>query len=118
MAREMVEPTGALDDIIQTHMRPMSMTLFSVVADLLDGKADDHTLRLCSMSVVSQVLFYHHCRPVVMRMFPDMKFDAEGIEEISAHITRFSLVAIREQAARKVRSAKSVKPVKSRKTAK
>jgi hypothetical protein len=50
------------------------------------------------MSVVSQILFYHHCRPVVMRMFPDMKFNTASVEKLAAHITRFSLAAIRDMA--------------------
>lgn len=56
------------------------------------------TRRLCSVSVVSQVLFYHHCRPVVVRVFPDLKFDADGIAELADHITNFSVAAIKAAA--------------------
>jgi AcrR family transcriptional regulator len=97
MAREMTEPTGALDDIVKENIRPMSVVLRAILTDLLGRKANEKTLRLCSMSVVSQVLFYHHCRPVVSRLFPDMKFNAAGIDELAGHITRFSLAGIREQ---------------------
>ncbi|MDB6021432.1 MAG: transcriptional regulator, TetR family [Pedosphaera sp.] len=100
MAREMIEPTGALDEIVSENIRPMAVVLTGIVGDLLP-KSDVETRRLCAMSVVSQVLFYHHCRPVVMRMFPDMKFDQKGIEKLAAHITRFSLTAIRDLAKKK-----------------
>ena len=98
MAREMIEPTGALDAIVKETIRPMADILKSIMGDLLGPKADEETKRLCSMSVVSQVLFYHHCRPVVMRMFPDMKFNEAAIEKLTAHITCFSLAAIKEMA--------------------
>lgn len=98
MAREMVEPTEALDEIVRDNIRPMALALTAIMTDLLGPKAPEATRRLCAMSVVSQVLFYHHCRPVVLRMFPDMKFDAAGIETLTAHITRFSLAAIHELA--------------------
>jgi AcrR family transcriptional regulator len=98
MAREMIEPTDALDQIVQENIRPMSGVLFSIMEELLGRKADVETRRLCAMSIVSQVLFYHHCRPVVTRMFPDMKFDQAGIEKLTAHITRFSLAAINDLA--------------------
>lgn len=101
MAREMIEPTGALDEIVKENIRPMSVVLISIIGDLLGKKADDETRRLCAMSVVSQVLFYHHCRPVVMRMFPDMKFNGPGIEKLTAHITRFALAGIREMGGKK-----------------
>lgn len=95
MAREMIEPTGALDAIVKEGIRPMSGALMAIVGDLLGRKADEKTRRLCAMSVVSQVLFYHHCRPVVVRIFPEMKFDEKSVEELAEHITAFSLAAIR-----------------------
>lgn len=101
MAREMIEPTGALDEIVKENIRPMSQVLIVIVGDLLGRKADEETRRLCAMSVVSQVLFYHHCRPVVTRMFPDLKFNTAAIENLTAHITRFSLAAIHEMAKKK-----------------
>src|SRR3954469_25958549 len=77
MAREMIEPTGALDAIVKEDVGPMAAVLTSIVGDLLGPGADPEKRRLCGMSVVSQVLFYHHCRPVVVRLFPGMKFNAE-----------------------------------------
>ncbi|HXC97896.1 MAG TPA: CerR family C-terminal domain-containing protein [Verrucomicrobiae bacterium] len=94
MAREMMEPTGALDAIVREDIRPMSALLVSIVSELLGAEADDATKRLCANSVVSQALFYHHCRPVVVRIHPDLKFDRAGIERLTEHITRFSLAAI------------------------
>jgi len=40
------------------------------------------------------VRLFHHCRPVVVRMFPNMKFDATRVAELADHISRFSLLAI------------------------
>jgi AcrR family transcriptional regulator len=91
MAREMVEPTSALDVIVREGMRSMSSVLLTIMNDLLGPKANDETKRLCAMSVVSQVLFYKHCRPVITRMFPDMKYDEAALEQLTAHVTRFSL---------------------------
>jgi AcrR family transcriptional regulator len=98
MAREMIEPTGALDEIVKENIRPMATVLIGIVGDLLGRNRDQETLRYCAMSVVSQILFYHHCRPVVMRMFPDLKFNTAAIEKLTTHITRFSLAAIKEMA--------------------
>lgn len=100
MAREMIEPTGALDEIVRENIRPMAGLLEDIMTGLVGRKVDAGTRRLCSMSVVSQVLFYHHCRPVVTRMFPDMKFNAAGIEKLTEHITNFSLAAIHQLAGR------------------
>ncbi len=98
MAREMIEPTGALDEVVRENIRPMAERLMSIVGGLLGRKVEAETLHLCAMSVVSQILHYHHCRPVMMRMFPGMKFDTAAIEKLSDHITRFSLAGIKEMA--------------------
>jgi AcrR family transcriptional regulator len=100
MAREMIEPTGALDNIVKESIRPMSNVLKSIVEDLISGKTDAQTVRLCSMSVVSQVLFYHTCRPVVQRLFPAAKFTPAALEQLAEHITQFSLAAIRRMGAK------------------
>jgi TetR/AcrR family transcriptional regulator, regulator of cefoperazone and chloramphenicol sensitivity len=107
MAREMIEPTGALDSLIQEHIRPTSMILMAIVGELLGGKADAETIRLCGMSVVSQVLFYHHCRPVFGRLFPEMKFDPARLEQLADHITNFSLAAIKQLAQRQPRNTQA-----------
>jgi TetR/AcrR family transcriptional regulator, regulator of cefoperazone and chloramphenicol sensitivity len=53
-------------------------------------------VRTCSFSVVSQCVFYHHCRPVMARMFPHQtSLDAAGIEKLADHISRFSLAALK-----------------------
>src|SRR5712692_8942629 len=96
MLREMVEPTQALDDLVAAEIRPMSRRLRSIVRGVLGARASEERVRLCSMSVVSQVLFYHHCRPVTVRLHPKMKFDPISLERLAEHITQFSLAAMKE----------------------
>ena len=95
MAREMIEPTAALDSIVHTVMGRQAQAIMNIVHDLLGHSATEERCRLCGMSVVSQVLFYHNCRPVISRMVPTMKFGPKEIERLAAHITRFSLAALR-----------------------
>jgi AcrR family transcriptional regulator len=96
MAREMVDPTAALDVIVRTGIGSQARTLMLILKDLLGKKVNDEIIRACGMSIVSQVIFYHTCRPVIARMFPDLKLDAGEVERLAAHITRFSLAALRD----------------------
>jgi TetR/AcrR family transcriptional regulator, regulator of cefoperazone and chloramphenicol sensitivity len=95
MAREMVEPTAALDRLVAEAIRPQAEALRHIVTELLGGRANPSVVRLCGMSVVGQILFYCHCQPVLTRLFPDTKYDAERLDELTTHITAFSLAAIR-----------------------
>jgi len=102
MSREMIEPTGALDSLVEERIRPMAGQLRLIVAELLGCPADDERVRLCSMSVVSQCVFYHHCRSVVSRLFPKhVPQDAPSIERLADHITKFSLAAMKRLPAEK-----------------
>lgn len=98
VSREMVDPTGALDAIVVERIRPQAQHLAAIVADLLGGDPDPDLVRLCAFSVVSQCIFYHHCQPVVIRLFPEQCFSPEEIERLAGHITSFSLAAINELA--------------------
>ncbi len=105
MAREMIEPTAALDALVREQIRPMSQQLSGIVRELLGRGADEDLVRRSGMSVVSQCLFYHHCRPVITRLFPKQSFEEADINVLAAHITNFSLAALRELArGRKVKS--------------
>jgi len=77
-------------------MRPMADLLGAIVAGVLDCPVADERVRLCAFSVVSQCVFYHHCRPVVSRLFPNQPaMDLARIERLADHITRFSLAAMK-----------------------
>ena len=90
MSREMIEPTAALDSMVEERMRPMADQLCEIVAEILDCPLNDERVRLCALSVVSQCVFYHHCRPVVSRLFPkQVPHDTASIERLADHITGF-----------------------------
>ena len=96
MSREMIEPTAALDSLIVERMRPMAAQIGQIIADILDCPLNDERVRLYSFSVVSQCVFYHHCRPVLCRMFPKQQsLNKAEIARLAAHITGFSLAAMK-----------------------
>jgi TetR/AcrR family transcriptional regulator, regulator of cefoperazone and chloramphenicol sensitivity len=102
MSREMIEPSGALDSLVEERIRPMVGQLWKIVAEILGCTVNDERVRLCSFSVVSQCVFYHHCGPIVARLFPNkLPQDAESIERLADHITKFSLAAMKHLSAAK-----------------
>ncbi len=94
MAREMVEPGSALDELVEKAIRPQYLLLASIVTGLV-GALDEVEMRRACTSVVSQCLFYHHARPVLVRLFPALRLDQDEIEALSAHITAFSVGGLR-----------------------
>jgi len=94
-ARELIEPTPALDVIVDVAIRPLSQELELIVRELLGSEADDELVRLSMLSVVSQCSFYHHSRAVISRLYPSQTFAAGDIERLAHHVTRFSLAAMK-----------------------
>lgn len=114
MSREMVEPTGALDLLIKERMQPMADLLRGLVAEILDCPPDDEKVRLSCFSVVSQCVFYHHCRTMITRLFPEQRLDASVVEQLAGHIARFSLAAMKHLPDPEIPGSKSVPAARRR----
>jgi AcrR family transcriptional regulator len=96
VCREYVEPTNALDMLVEEAMRPTFALLAEIVGELLGRKAPALTVRMCCASVISQCLFFLYARHALTRLFPEQKFGTTETESIADHITRFSLSAIQD----------------------
>ena len=94
MMREMLEPTRALDLLVEEGARPLHQKLFSIVRELLGSAADDEVVRLSALSIVSQCVYYRRARPVITRLYPQQRYDSKEVERLTEHITQFSLLAI------------------------
>ena len=96
MSREMIEPTTALDALVETNIRPIAQQLELLVGKYLGPEAGNQLIVLCARSIVAQCVFYHHARPVISRLYPNQQYNLEEVERLADHITRFSLGALKE----------------------
>ena len=106
MSREMIEPTGALDSLGEERILPMARQLQQIVSEILELPISDDQVRLCSFSIVSQCVFYHHCRMMISRLFPAHRLDAVVVEDLADHIACFSLAALKHLPDAKIRKSK------------
>lgn len=95
MVREMMEPTYALDTLVENEIRPVSEQLEAIIRELLQTQVDSKLIQLCARSIVAQCIFYYHARPVINRLYPEQKYGLKDIEQVADHITRFSLCALK-----------------------
>lgn len=101
MAREFMEPTRALDMMLEETIRPTFHLLGSIVRDLLGEGASEQEVRLCCASVVGQCLHYFYARPVVERLFGLQGYSGEMKEALVEHIVSFSLRALKKKTSKK-----------------
>lgn len=95
LAREMVDPSGALDGVVQEGARPQFELLLGIVRELMGHGVSDRDAQRAALSVVSQVAFYHTCRNVLQRMLGASADGRAQIDALADHIVRFSLPALR-----------------------
>ena len=99
MTREIAEPTGMLEVIVESNVRPRFMLVKSIVQDLLGGRGTDDELRRCAWSIVGQCFFYRFGYPVLKKLHPPLTYDDPEIAAIADHIATFSLGGIKQLAA-------------------
>ena len=95
MAREMLEPSDVLDEMVQNTVRPEFEIFAKVICDITRLNRSDRRVRWCVGSVLGQALFYRHAHSVVQRLHPEQGFEQKDIEELAEHITEFSYRALR-----------------------
>ena len=102
IAREMMDPTPALDLIIEKGIKPTGQRLAAMVAELLGVPFNDDRVLQCFLSVQAQCLFYKMSKPVTFRMAPPgFEYTPKFIDALARHIAEFSLAGIRAIAAQK-----------------
>jgi TetR/AcrR family transcriptional regulator, regulator of cefoperazone and chloramphenicol sensitivity len=102
LARELMDPTPALDLIVEKGIKPTSQRMGAMVAELLGTSLDDARVWQCFMSIQAQCLFYKTGKPISVRMSPPgFKYTPEIIDVLARHIAEFSLAGIRAIAAQK-----------------
>jgi TetR/AcrR family transcriptional regulator, regulator of cefoperazone and chloramphenicol sensitivity len=94
MAHELAHPTPALSRVIDEAIRPVYSRLREIIGTILRLPADHETTRLCTISVVGQIVHYAHARPVLAQLWPALKMTPSRVEQIGNHIADFSLAYI------------------------
>ena len=101
IARETLDPTDALDNVIQEGMRPQVDLLKGLVRDFLGSNVDEQFIRRCTGSILGQCMYFHFGRPIILGTGLEATLNPDVIDELADHVTQFSLAALREIKERK-----------------
>lgn len=93
MAHELNDPTPALDMVIKQVIKPRMAYLGSVVASLIDCRANDPRVEHCVMSVQAQCLVLLNDK--IASRFQPFQMTPKRLEQVADHIATFSLAGIR-----------------------
>jgi TetR/AcrR family transcriptional regulator, regulator of cefoperazone and chloramphenicol sensitivity len=105
MAHEFAQPTPALSRVVQEVLRPMYDRLREIVGAILGVPRDHDTTRLCTHSVIGQIVHYVVARPVLARLWPELKMTPAQVDRIADHIADFSLAYLQAFKTRRGRAS-------------
>ena len=97
ITRELVEPSGAIQNIITNDILPQHRRLAALVRAIAGEGLTDEEMQQCIFSIIGQALFYAHNRLINELIAPAIRYDEAGIRHIADHIHRFTLGALKHQ---------------------
>ncbi|MCA8965491.1 MAG: CerR family C-terminal domain-containing protein [Planctomycetes bacterium] len=91
LAREIVDPTPALDAMVERSIRPMHGRLTTMVKRILPPRTKPAKLRDAVNSIIGQVLIYKHASAVLERLGAMPEETAAGLDRLIDHVVTFTL---------------------------
>src|SRR6202042_2041448 len=95
-SREFAQPTPAMSEVIDKIMRPIYDLLREVVGKIIGRPADHEQTRLCTHSVIGQMMHYIIGGQVIRCLWPEMRMTPGQIERVADHIADFSLAYLHQ----------------------
>lgn len=95
IAREMMEPTEALDLIIEKGIKPSGERLNRLVGEVLQLPPGNKRVLLCAGTIQGLCLWHRTSRPVAERLVPDLRYTPEVIDGIAEFVANFALAGLR-----------------------
>jgi AcrR family transcriptional regulator len=96
LTHEVAQPTPAMTRIINTVSRPLYNQMCEIIGTLIGLPAADEKTRLCAHSIMGQIMFYVLARPLLNRIWPDLRMTPEQMDRIANHVAEFSLAYLRQ----------------------
>jgi len=101
IAREIADPTKALDEIIRTAIVPQFTLLQKIIQQILGVSPDKVIVDRCLLSIFGQCLMFKHSRSIIDRLYPELIANDSAIQASAEHIAQFSLTALSRFAQKK-----------------
>lgn len=92
---ELAQPSPAIDHVINKMSRPLYDRFRKLIGRMIGLPIDHEKTRLCTHSVIGQIVHYAHARPFVARLWPEQKMTPKQLDRIADHIADFSLAYLR-----------------------
>lgn len=112
LIHELAQPTPAMTRVINEIGKPVYYRMLELIGTMIGLPPNHEKTRLCTHSLMGQILLYVLARPFLTRLWPELKMTPEQLNRIADHICNFTLAYLREMAPKRSPSAKRGAPAK------
>ncbi|MDZ4817677.1 MAG: CerR family C-terminal domain-containing protein [Planctomycetota bacterium] len=95
MTREILQPSGATQELVQAYIGPLFQKLQQVIAEIVPGDMPPHRRQQIAFSIIGQCVQYRAAAPIVKLLVPPEELASHfSIDALTDHITGFTLAAL------------------------
>jgi AcrR family transcriptional regulator len=95
MLHEYAHPSSATPRVVDLTLRPVYDLLRTLVGQIANLRSDSDQVRMCTHSILGQVIHYARSGPVVTALWPALKMTPEQRAMIAGHITSVTLAHLK-----------------------
>jgi TetR/AcrR family transcriptional regulator, regulator of cefoperazone and chloramphenicol sensitivity len=89
--RELIEPTGAWQEVIDNEIKPQSQAITALLQRYLGLATVDLDLQRLTAAIVSMAVHYYVCHDVVSTLTPELLADSDAIETLANRLTGYAV---------------------------
>lgn len=95
LMREVLQPTEACRQLVEGYFRPYLDVLMSIIDEMLGRRLSEHQRLKIAFSVIGQCMYYRFAGDVAAMMIDAVGVEDEfEIDDLTSHITEFSVAAL------------------------
>lgn len=94
IARELLNPSPAFDEILDKYIRPHKDLLTSIIADIMRVPTNPELLTPCAISIIGQCIYYALGSSVIKKISGNNAPSAHNLDQLADFVWQFSLGGI------------------------
>lgn len=96
IVKEVMAPTWALEELVDVQIRPSSVLLRALIADLMELPVDHPSVVRGSLCTIGQLVFHLQNKNVIQLMFPDLYERPESVAELTHFVYEYSVAGLQK----------------------
>ncbi len=96
IAREFLDPTPAMEDIMSVYIKPQKEILVSIIQELVGKNAAMAQVIPCAFSIIGQCVYYAFAGQIIQKIAEEFTPTEDNLDFLVNHVFQFSIGGIQQ----------------------